>query len=586
MKLEATNTGIKAEIYRKGRLVAVANREFPLVIIKCPDNDPPVLSGLNEASPSSAHLKGDFCPNNRHCITIGTSDKDLDDTVTLSLLKSNLPNASFALDTTNPKRPKYRICFNADSTMTGKTYEFELMAKDNNCPLPASIKRTYTLTIDTPKAPRMVGRTVERNCDSFYYTYQGISEATYLPINWYVNNKLTDSGKYFLHKLQDTGVYYVKAEINSCGFIDSFIDTIHLKKPNDLKLYGFNDTSVCANTTLKLKPKLKGSIDSVIYDFKAFYYNPQTQRVQTFRSFTDSFTINMVNNSKYQFQVQGFWFNTESHCKINRAITVTQDSSFNINLGNDVKICPDQDTTVVFKKLNGLGEWSGPHLQNDTFSTLATKASGVFNYEFQYRNAGYCTVAKRTITKYIHREMFEDDTLTACVGNNRIELLPYYRGGNFFGSTIDTNVIFPTKDLAGENLVFYSVESNECVYNDSILINIVNYQPNMGLLDDYKVCQSDSIFIIEPITENGSWNGPGLLSDNNDLSIDPRQLSASTLYYAYNLTDKNNCKASDTVAVKILERPTIDGFTVGHNKIICAPDSFLVYSPTAFATWK
>lgn len=586
MRIEATNTGLKTEIYRNGRLIATVNREFPLVIIKCPDNDPPVLSGINNTSPSSVHLKGDFCPNTRHCITISTSDKDLNDTVSLSLLMSNLPNATFTLDNTNPKRPKYQVCFYADSIMTGKTYEFELMAKDNNCPLPAITRRTYTLTIDTPKTPSMVGRTEERNCDSFLFNYYGRTETTFLPINWYVNEKLQDSGANFLHKLQDTGLYYVKAKINSCGFVDSFLDTIHLKKPNDLKLYGFNDTSVCANTTLKLKPKLTGSIDSIYYNFIARYYNPKTQRIETKRSYSESFNIDLEYNNKYKFQVTGNWLNRGSGCKIDRVITVTQDSSFNIKLGNDFKICPNQDTTVVFEKLNGLGKWSGPHLQNDTFSTLATKASGVFNYEFQYRNAGYCTVAKRSITKYIQREMFEDDTITTCVGDKRIELLPFYRGGNFYGFTIDTNVIFPTKDLSGENLVFYSVESNDCIYDDSILINIVDYQPNTGLLDDHKVCQSDSIFIIEPITENGSWNGPGLLSNKNELKIDPRQLSASTLYYAYNLTDKNNCKASDTIAIKILEKPSINGFTVGNNKIVCAPDSFLVYSPTIYASWK
>jgi hypothetical protein len=586
MKVEATNTGLKAEIYRKGRLVAVVKREFPLIIIKCPDNDPPVLSGINNTSPSSVHLKGDFCPNSKHCITINTSDNDHDDTVSLSLLRSNLPNATFTLLNSNTKRPSYRICFDADATMTGNTYEFELLAKDNNCPLPANNRRTYAITIDTPKTPSMIGRTQLHNCDTFTLSFLGRTETTFLPINWYVNEALKDSGAYFNFKLQDTGIYYVKAKINSCGVLDSFVDTLHLKKPNDLKIYGFNDTSVCALTQLRLKPTITGSVDSLSYDFSSQYYNFTTNRYEFYRSFSKLINIDLKNNREFKFWVKGSFVETTSNCKIEKTIAVMQDSSFNINLGNDFKICPNQDTTVVFEKLNGLGEWSGPHLQNDTFSTLGTKASGVFNYEFQYRNAGYCTVAKRSITKYIQREMFEDDTITTCVGDKRIELLPYYRGGNYYGSTIDTNVIFPTKDLAGENLVFYSVESNDCIYDDSILINIVDYQPNTGLLNEYAVCQSDSSFIIEPTTENGSWNGPGLLSDKNELTIDPRQLSASFLSYAYNLIDKNNCKASDTVVVEILERPSIDGFTVGHNKIVCAPDSFLVYSPTAFATWK
>ncbi|MBI1184309.1 hypothetical protein GC194_08555, partial [bacterium] len=96
MKVEQTIMAIKIEEYRNGKLIGITRRDIQVVVIKCPDNNPPVISGMNCKQPKPENFKTDACAGEKLCFTICTSDKDKDDTVTIGW-NGGIPGATFTV---------------------------------------------------------------------------------------------------------------------------------------------------------------------------------------------------------------------------------------------------------------------------------------------------------------------------------------------------------------------------------------------------------------------------------------------------------------------------------------------------------
>lgn len=585
MKVEAATTGIKTEVYRNGKIIAVAAREFPIIVIKCPDNNPPVLSGINLSAPDEDNFKAKFCANTNHCITIGTADKEENDTLVPFLLNSNLPNATISLDTTNYKRPQYNICFRADSTMQGKSFSFEILLTDNACPVPASITKKYTITIDTPDMPIMVGSTSKINCDTFMFTYQGLNKVNTQAVNWYIDNKWVTTSPNFNHRFQDTGQYIIKATLNTCGIRDSFIDTVYVNGLNKLKLTGFEDTTVCAETTLLLKPSVSGNVGNILYKISMNYFDKKGNK--NYINQTDPI-INekLVYNDNVRFGVGYHITDSISGCTLNKWISVTQFPSTYKGLGKDLFICAGQDSVVVFNNYQKQKGWTGDGLINDTLDTKPLKRPAEYKFNYEFRGESECILSERSIILYDHINLFPVDTITSCVGADEIRVNPALGMGTYSGNKIDSNVFTPNKANAGLSKLFYTVNFNGCNFFDSILIDIKDYVPTTGLANDYSACLSDSITFINPSTQGGKWSGPGYSSLKNELEINTIDFKAGKHEFVYEITDSNQCSAKDIVEINILNGPTIKDYRIGRNNTICNGDSFELYADVDSAIWK
>ncbi|MFY0674267.1 MAG: hypothetical protein JXQ87_12740, partial [Bacteroidia bacterium] len=150
MKVEQTVMSIKIESYRKGKFTGVTRRDIQVVVIKCPDNNPPVISGINCKQPKPQNFKTQACAGEKLCFTVCTSDKDKDDTVTISW-NAGIPGATFEIINKGDKRETGRFCWTPSEAQVSKfPYTFVVNAKDNACPVNGFSARSFQIVVKAP----------------------------------------------------------------------------------------------------------------------------------------------------------------------------------------------------------------------------------------------------------------------------------------------------------------------------------------------------------------------------------------------------------------------------------------------------
>ncbi|MFY0675491.1 MAG: hypothetical protein JXQ87_18990, partial [Bacteroidia bacterium] len=150
MKVEQTIMAIKIEEYRNGKKIGETRRDIQVVVIKCPDNNPPVISGINCKQPKPQNFKTQACAGEKLCFTVCTSDKDKDDTVTISW-NAGIPGATFEIINKGDKRETGRFCWTPSEAQVSKfPYTFVVNAKDNACPVNGFSARSFQIVVKAP----------------------------------------------------------------------------------------------------------------------------------------------------------------------------------------------------------------------------------------------------------------------------------------------------------------------------------------------------------------------------------------------------------------------------------------------------
>jgi hypothetical protein len=162
MKVEQTVMAIKIESYRNGKLTALTRRDIQVVVIKCPDNYSPVLSGINCNKPTFDNFTVPACAGEQLCFTVCTSDKDSLDTVTIGW-NSGIPEATFTVLNQGDKWEKALVCWTPDyAHVSINPYNLVILAKDNNCPVPGTVSRVFNIYVSM--IPKFSYDTVGLDC--------------------------------------------------------------------------------------------------------------------------------------------------------------------------------------------------------------------------------------------------------------------------------------------------------------------------------------------------------------------------------------------------------------------------------------
>ena len=146
MKEEQSYLTTKIEEYRKGKLIGSVMRDYLVVVVKCPTNSPPVISGKNCTASSVFNLEA--CAGQEICFRVCTSDTDKDDTVGISW-SGGIPNASFkVLNKGSAKRETGLFCWTPnDSDVKSTPYVFVVTASDNAYPIKGQTSQSFRILV-------------------------------------------------------------------------------------------------------------------------------------------------------------------------------------------------------------------------------------------------------------------------------------------------------------------------------------------------------------------------------------------------------------------------------------------------------
>lgn len=126
----------------------------------------------------------------------------------------------------------------------------------------------------------------------------------------------------------------------------------------------------------------------------------------------------------------------------------------------------------------------------------------------------------------------------------------------------------------------------EPVYNDYVadrsVIRIVG-NPDPTISPEGPVCEFDPVLAFSAATGGGTWSGPGI-TDAGAGTFDPSIAGAGTHLIFYNVTDGNNCSASDQSSIEVIEAP--DG-SISPEDPLCLDGAPLdLESATPSGTWS
>lgn len=141
LKKEVTPIAVKAILYKKGVKISESNRELLLINMAGTPNNPPSISGINGTGDYTAST----CPKEILCFTMRSDDLDQSDSVKLNW-NGGIPGATFTF--TWGQHPSAKFCWTPQvSDVRAMPYNFTLSAKDDHCPIPATVFKNFQIMV-------------------------------------------------------------------------------------------------------------------------------------------------------------------------------------------------------------------------------------------------------------------------------------------------------------------------------------------------------------------------------------------------------------------------------------------------------
>ncbi|MBI1185055.1 T9SS type A sorting domain-containing protein [bacterium] len=298
MKEEFSIIKIKCQIYHDGEYKGYITREIPIQIIKCPDSNPPVLSGINCSDPLKAKNFEIFsCAGEEISFSLCASDRDRDDSLYISYL-SELPGAKISINGNGSDTPQLHFSWTPDDSLAGsKTYKFIVTATDRDCPINLSTTQVYTIHVSKNKSNIKL-RSKHLGCGVMLLTAKDLSSQGFSSTNWFSQDYNSIGGtknRYYdttIMNFNQPGKYpyqFVASDSMGCVFHkndtlvvpDSFLYIDKIKS---------DDKVHCMLDTLKLEIRAKN-----------YQTTPEISWKDINTKTTDYSSINYVSNSNVPF---------------------------------------------------------------------------------------------------------------------------------------------------------------------------------------------------------------------------------------------------------------------------------------------
>lgn len=330
MKQEITVLAIKIEQYRNGKKISETRRDVQIIVIKCPDNEPPVISGINCSKPLTKNFKTTACADETLCFTVCTSDKNKDDTVTINW-NAGIPGATFKILNKGDKRENGQFCWTPTEAQVSKfPYSFVVTAKDNACPVNGYTARSFQITVKEP--PKAIYDTLVYDCGNAEFSVQKTGRINIAQYMWVLNgNQKVRKGA-----IKDT-VYtkfkypgqkpFTLTVIGKNGCNKIYEDTVTVPKFVNVTIN--KDTTVCSGTTLNFASTVRDSASAVTH----WWSNGENKKRVTSLTVGDKDTFIVA-------------YVKDNQCDNSDTCFIKVNNPPVFDLGNTVRICPSDQYLI------------------------------------------------------------------------------------------------------------------------------------------------------------------------------------------------------------------------------------------------
>lgn len=168
--------GVRCAEYRRGEKIGECRRDFQLMVLNCPANNPPSVLVLPQAAGHPAPYRPGrdtlrLRPGGDHCYQLRFTDPDPGSTLTLSLhpvnFAGNLPTFAATAPTTGrvhaagaPDTLTATLCFPDCLNSRGKVFLLDVIVADDGCSLPRrDTVRVAFIATPPPNGPPVISST-------------------------------------------------------------------------------------------------------------------------------------------------------------------------------------------------------------------------------------------------------------------------------------------------------------------------------------------------------------------------------------------------------------------------------------------
>lgn len=394
MKEEQTVISFKVEEYRDGVFIGLTRRDVQIIVIRCPNNNPPVISGINCSKPQPQNFSTDACAGETLCFTICTSDKDKGDTVTIDW-NAGIPDATFEVINKGDKRETGRFCWTpTDKDVGPRGHKFLVTAKDDACPVNGFTGRAFSIVVKaTPKAEY---DTLIYDCGEARFTAEKVGNVNVQQFLWSLSGRLAvkagGSHDTTYHHYKYPGKKPFSLTLfgkNGCNNI--YLDTVTV--PEYVNITTSPDISVCAGSTVDLSATVEDAVGNYRVDWSTSdKFTDEGGKTSIKVGTTDTFVFAKVKDQQ---------------CENADTTFIYVNNPVEMELGPDVRICPggEHDFGVVL-----------------TYDTLDPDTNFVFNWFRNQSSSIISTNDSLTVTDSALYFLTVTDSLS-CESKDSVTLL-------------------------------------------------------------------------------------------------------------------------------------------------------------------
>ena len=310
MKQEKTIMSVKVREYRNGQLIGFVRREIQMIVIPCPNNHPPALSGP---------FYKEICAGDTVTFTINTNEYDPGDSLLISW-NNAIPGATWSTNNDSVKHPTGTLTWiSTPNQASSIPYTFTATVEDDACPVTGHTTRAYQILVKA--LPEANITETQLDCNNFHLSAHPISGVSPY-YEWTLQDAsqiFTQSGLTMSHRFRLPGQYPYSMMMRSKGCSRTYYDTILVQNFSSFDLP--SDTSVCYGDSILLSPQFNILNSPLSYQWSTGQQTPQATIGPIKSNLIISLTI------------------ADSVCSFRDSVFIDVIDLPQLNLGNDVYMC-------------------------------------------------------------------------------------------------------------------------------------------------------------------------------------------------------------------------------------------------------
>jgi hypothetical protein len=551
---------VKVTEYKQGKVISEITRDLMVVVIKCPSNEQPVLSGIKCSLPKPSNFEIETCPNELLEFEICSADKDAGDTVSLDWV-SEIPNASVAIINSGSKREGLKFSWKpSNSDYREEPYSFTVIAKDDACPLVGKTSRTYFIKIKDP-GPAVKIDSAFKKCGLIELKAATIDTSVANGFVWKIGNDEIKTGKgknsSIKLKTKETGkVAYSVSTTGGNNCKSTFYDTLNIE--NHLTVKTINDTLLCFGSSIELEATTN------IVDSSRKHLTQWSTRDTVTTAWSKMIFGPIYNDTTlWVSSSDGFCSDTDwVKIKVRELPKFSLPSTKNICPGFTDSIVPTLNLDTTIDNYSVDFEW---RIKNDTTVISNDRAliiEEANTYILTLIDELGCMQTDSTMVKEDKSWSIPDSFI--CEGESiKVELPDQSNTMYLWKDKVnDTTTTFIgwqriLKPIKSSSFLIERVKrsgSGTCKILDTFQLD-VKPKPTVSISpDSFFTCAGNDVSFRSNIS-GGYWKAPGVSSSAQNLSFTSNAAYLGTNEVIYNYTSQFGCSDSDTSILMINESP-------------------------------